>query len=248
QVGEDAASKVYVRNKRRACEEVGVASFAHDLPATTSESQLLQLIHTLNQDEAVHGILVQLPLPKGIEEKKVLDLISPDKDADGFHPYNMGRLVIGSPTFQPCTPWGVMELLRHSGVQLAGKKAVVVGRSNIVGKPVAFMLLAAHATVTICHSRTPDLAEVIGQADIVIAAVGKAKMVKGEWLKEGAVVIDVGINRLEDGTLCGDVDFASAVLRASAITPVPGGVGPMTIAMLLKNTVEGAKRRHGLVP
>ncbi|MBF0609724.1 MAG: bifunctional methylenetetrahydrofolate dehydrogenase/methenyltetrahydrofolate cyclohydrolase FolD [Magnetococcales bacterium] len=248
QVGEDPASKVYVRNKRRACEEVGVASFAHDLPATTSEAQLLELIQSLNQDDAVHGILVQLPLPKGIEEKKVLDLISPNKDADGFHPYNMGRLVIGSPTFQPCTPWGVMELLHHSGVQLAGKKAVVVGRSNIVGKPVAFMLLAAHATVTICHSRTPDLAEVIGQADIVIAAVGKAKMVKGEWLKEGAVVIDVGINRLEDGTLCGDVDFASALTRASAITPVPGGVGPMTIAMLLKNTVEGAKRRHHLIP
>ncbi|MBF0284768.1 MAG: bifunctional methylenetetrahydrofolate dehydrogenase/methenyltetrahydrofolate cyclohydrolase FolD [Magnetococcales bacterium] len=245
-VGEDAASQVYVRNKRRACEETGVASFSHDLPAETSEAALLALLQQLNEDPAVHGILVQLPLPPHIRERQVIEALSPDKDADGFHPCNVGRLSIGTPGFKPCTPWGVMELLRATGVDPAGKRAVVAGRSNIVGKPVAAMLLAAHATVTLCHSRTPDLAEEIGRGDIVVAAVGKARMIPGAWIRPGAVVIDVGINRLPDGKLCGDVDFASAAERASAITPVPGGVGPMTIAMLLKNTVEGAKRSRGL--
>nr|CRH07771.1 bifunctional protein [include 5, 10-methylene-tetrahydrofolate dehydrogenase; 5, 10-methylene-tetrahydrofolate cyclohydrolase] [Candidatus Magnetococcus massalia] len=245
-VGDDPASHVYVRNKKIACEKAGIASFSHELPDTTSEADLLALIDQLNQDEKVHGILVQLPLPKHIDDKKILEAISPAKDADGFHPYNVGRLATGDPTFQPCTPWGVMELLKSAGVDPNGKHAVVVGRSNIVGKPVALMLLAAHATVTICHSRTPDLPATVGQADIVIAAVGRAKMIPGDWLKEGAVVIDVGINRDDDGKLCGDVDYASCAEKASAITPVPGGVGPMTIAMLLKNTVEGAKRTHGV--
>ncbi|ABK46197.1 5,10-methylenetetrahydrofolate dehydrogenase (NADP+) / methenyltetrahydrofolate cyclohydrolase [Magnetococcus marinus MC-1] len=245
-VGADPASQVYVRNKKRACETAGIASFSHELAATTSQAELLALIEQLNQDDAVHGILVQLPLPKHIDEQKVLEAISPSKDADGFHPYNVGRLVTGDPTFQPCTPWGVMEMLKVSGVDPKGKHAVVIGRSNIVGKPVALMLLAAHATVTICHSRTPDLAETVKRADIVVAAVGRANMVPGSWIKKGAVVIDVGINRGEDGKLCGDVDYASCFEHASAITPVPGGVGPMTIAMLLKNTVEGAKRAHNI--
>ncbi|MEG3638302.1 bifunctional methylenetetrahydrofolate dehydrogenase/methenyltetrahydrofolate cyclohydrolase FolD [Magnetococcus sp. PR-3] len=245
-VGEDPASQVYVRNKKKACENAGIASFSHELPDTTSEVDLLNLIEQLNGDDKVHGILVQLPLPKHIDEQKVLEAISPAKDADGFHPYNVGRLATGDPTFQPCTPWGVMEMLKVTGVDPNGKHAVVIGRSNIVGKPVALMLLAAHATVTVCHSRTPDLEATVKRADIVVAAVGRAKMVPGSWIKEGAVVIDVGINRGEDGKLCGDVDYASCFEQASAITPVPGGVGPMTIAMLLKNTVEGAKRSRGV--
>lgn len=245
-VGDDPASHVYVRNKKRACEEVGIRSFSFELSAATTEHQLLGLIHQLNEDPAVHGILVQLPLPGHIREKSILEAINPNKDADGFHPYNVGRLAIGSPTFRPCTPWGVMEMLHRTGIKPEGKRAVTVGRSNIVGKPVALMLLEAHATVTVCHSRTPNLAEVVGQADIVVAAVGRARMIHGEWIKPGATVIDVGINRDEDGRLCGDVDFATASERAGFITPVPGGVGPMTIAMLLKNTVEGAKRSQGI--
>ncbi|MBF0138488.1 MAG: bifunctional methylenetetrahydrofolate dehydrogenase/methenyltetrahydrofolate cyclohydrolase FolD [Magnetococcales bacterium] len=246
-VGSDPASQVYVRNKKRACAEVGIESFSHELVAGTRESELLDLVNRLNQDPFVHGILIQLPLPRQITAQRVLERISPDKDADGFHPLNMGRLFTGNPGFRPCTPWGIMELLRVSGVDPAGRHAVVVGRSNIVGKPVAMLLLAAHATVTICHSRTPDLAAIIRQADILVAAVGQAGLIQGSWIKEGAVVIDVGMNRDPEGHLCGDVDFAAAEQRAAAITPVPGGVGPMTIAMLLKNTVEGAKRSHGLV-
>jgi methylenetetrahydrofolate dehydrogenase (NADP+) / methenyltetrahydrofolate cyclohydrolase len=244
-VGADPASQVYVRMKKRACEEVGVRSFSHELSAETSEEELLALVEQLNHDPLVHGILVQLPLPEQITEQKIIEAISPAKDVDGFHPYSAGQLMTGGVGFWPCTPWGVMELLRVEGVDLAGKSAVVIGRSNIVGKPVAMMLLAAHATVTICHSRTPNLAEVVRQADIVIAAVGRPRMVQGDWIKAGATVIDVGTNRLEDGSLCGDVDFAAAKERAAAISPSPGGVGPMTIAMLVKNTVEGAKKAAG---
>ncbi|MBF0371020.1 MAG: bifunctional methylenetetrahydrofolate dehydrogenase/methenyltetrahydrofolate cyclohydrolase FolD [Magnetococcales bacterium] len=246
-VGEDPASKIYVRNKNRACAEAGVASFSHDLPEDTTERDLLALIAKLNNDPMVHGILVQLPLPDQIREKRIIEAISPEKDADGFHPFNVGLLATGSPGFMPCTPWGIMALLQVAGVDPSGKHAVVVGRSNIVGKPVSLMLLAANATVTICHSRTRDLPLEVGRGDIVVAAVGRAEMIRGEWIKEGAVVIDVGMNRRpSDGSLCGDVDFEGARSRASAITPVPGGVGPMTIAMLVKNTVEGAKRAQGI--
>jgi methylenetetrahydrofolate dehydrogenase (NADP+) / methenyltetrahydrofolate cyclohydrolase len=241
-VGANPASQVYVRMKKKACEEVGVTSFSHELAKETSEAELLALVEQLNQDPMVHGILVQLPLPKQISEQKIIEAISPAKDVDGFHPYSAGQLMTGGSGFWPCTPWGVMELLRIEGVDPSGKSAVVIGRSNIVGKPVAMMLLAAHATVTICHSRTPNLPDVVRQADIVIAAVGRPRMVKGDWIKKGATVIDVGTNRLEDGSLCGDVDFDTAKERAAAITPSPGGVGPMTIAMLVKNTVEGAKK------
>ncbi|MBF0447707.1 MAG: bifunctional methylenetetrahydrofolate dehydrogenase/methenyltetrahydrofolate cyclohydrolase FolD [Magnetococcales bacterium] len=241
-VGADPASQVYVRMKKKACEDVGIRSFSHELDADTSQETLLALVEQLNRDDQVHGILVQLPLPEQISEQRVIEAISPAKDVDGFHPYNAGQLMTGGPGFWPCTPWGVMELLKSEGVELAGKQAVVIGRSNIVGKPVALMLLAAHATVTICHSKTPDLASVVRQADIVVAAVGRPRMVQGDWIKPGAVVIDVGTNRLEDGSLCGDVDFEAAKEQASAISPSPGGVGPMTIAMLVKNTVEGAKK------
>ncbi|MBI5491499.1 MAG: bifunctional methylenetetrahydrofolate dehydrogenase/methenyltetrahydrofolate cyclohydrolase FolD [Deltaproteobacteria bacterium] len=241
-VGENPASKVYVRNKTRACEETGIRSFQHTLPESLSEGELLTLIKELNASKEVHGILVQLPLPKQINEEKVLESISPQKDVDGFHPYNMGRLMIGSPLLQPCTPFGVMRLLESTGADLSGKEAVIIGRSNIVGKPMAMMLLRKNATVTICHSRTKDLPEKVRGADIVIAAMGRAQFVKGDWIKEGAIVIDVGINRAPDGKLVGDVDFEGASRKASFITPVPGGVGPMTIAMLLKNTVEAAKK------
>lgn len=242
-VGEDPASRVYVGMKKKMCIELGMYSADHELPADTSEAKLLELIAQLNADERVHGILVQLPLPPHIDTDKVLEAISPMKDADGFHPYNMGRLAIGKPTFQPCTPYGVMVMLEEISYDLTGKEVVVVGRSNIVGKPVALMCLARHATVTICHSRTKDLAEVVRRADVVIAAVGKAEMVKGDWIKPGAVVIDVGINRVGEKKLVGDVEYAAAAERASAITPVPGGVGPMTIAMLLQNTLESAQRK-----
>ena len=241
-VGEDPASKVYVGMKKKLCIELGMHSSDHELPADTSEAQLLALIDQLNNDDRIHGILVQLPLPAQIDTDKVLEAISPLKDADGFHPFNVGRLAIGKPTFQPCTPYGVMIMLEEIGYDLTGKEVVVVGRSNIVGKPVALMCLAKHATVTICHSRTKDLAEVVRRADVVIAAVGKAEMVKGDWIKPGAVVIDVGINRVGEKKLVGDVEYAAAAERASAITPVPGGVGPMTIAMLLQNTLESAQR------
>ena len=241
-VGDDPASEVYVRMKGNACHELGMYSVKHTLPATTTEAELLDLIDRLNADTKIHGILVELPLPKQINTDRVLEAISPAKDADGFHPYNVGRLVVGKPTFQPCTPYGVMILLREAGVDLNGKEVVVVGRSNIVGKPVALMCLQQNATVTICHSRTRDLPAKVRNADVVIAAVGQPEMIKGEWIKEGAVVIDVGTNRVGEKKLVGDVEFAAASQRAAAITPVPGGVGPMTITMLLHNTLESAKK------
>ncbi|HEY5672989.1 MAG TPA: bifunctional methylenetetrahydrofolate dehydrogenase/methenyltetrahydrofolate cyclohydrolase FolD [Malonomonas sp.] len=242
-VGEDPASRVYVSMKEKACAAAGIFSDEYKLSAETAESELLDLIAKLNADERIDGILVQLPLPAHIDESKVLEAISPQKDVDGFHPYNVGRLATGNPLFQPCTPYGVMKMLEHSGVDLKGKEVVVVGRSNIVGKPVALMCLAQHATVTICHSRTRDLPAKVAAADVVIAAVGVPEMVKGDWIKEGAVVIDVGVNRVGEKKLVGDVDFVAASQRAAAITPVPGGVGPMTITMLLYNTVVSAKRR-----
>ncbi|OEU72177.1 MAG: bifunctional 5,10-methylene-tetrahydrofolate dehydrogenase/5,10-methylene-tetrahydrofolate cyclohydrolase [Desulfuromonadales bacterium C00003093] len=242
-VGEDPASRVYVSMKEKACAATGIFSAEYKLPVETSEAELLELIVKLNTDERIDGILVQLPLPEHIDEAKVLEAISPAKDVDGFHPYNVGRLVTGNPLFQPCTPYGVMKMLERTGVDLKGKEVVVVGRSNIVGKPVALMCLAEHATVTICHSRTRDLPAKVAAADVVIAAVGMPEMIKGDWIKEGAVVIDVGVNRVGGKKLVGDVDFAAASEHASAITPVPGGVGPMTITMLLYNTVVSAKRR-----
>ncbi|MBF0272571.1 MAG: bifunctional methylenetetrahydrofolate dehydrogenase/methenyltetrahydrofolate cyclohydrolase FolD [Magnetococcales bacterium] len=245
-VGDDPASKVYVRMKRQACENAGIASFHHELPGDVSEGALLDLIHRLNADPAVHGILTQLPLPGHISERAVLETISPFKDVDGFHPYNVGLLSIGKPMFPPCTPFGVMELLRVEGIDPKSRHVVVVGRSNIVGKPMALLMLAADATVTVCHSRSVDLPGLVRSADILVAAVGRPRMIPGEWIREGAVVIDVGTNRLADGSLCGDVDFAAAAERASYITPSPGGVGPMTIAMLLQNTVKSLRRTHGL--
>jgi methylenetetrahydrofolate dehydrogenase (NADP+) / methenyltetrahydrofolate cyclohydrolase len=242
-VGEDPASRVYVSMKEKACTATGIYSAEHKLAAATTETELLKLVDELNNDGRIDGILVQLPLPKQINESRVLEAISPSKDVDGFHPYNVGRLVTGNPLFQPCTPYGVMKMLEFTGVELAGKHVVVVGRSNIVGKPVALMCLAKHATVTICHSRTANLIDEVRRADVVIAAVGRPEMIKGDWIKPGAVVIDVGVNRVGEKKLVGDVEFESARERASAITPVPGGVGPMTITMLLYNTVESAKRR-----
>ena len=242
-VGEDPASRVYVSMKEKACAAAGIFSDEYKLSEETGEAELLDLITKLNADERIDGILVQLPLPAHIDEAKVLETISPLKDVDGFHPYNVGRLATGNPLFQPCTPYGVMKMLERTGVDLKGKEVVVVGRSNIVGKPVALMCLAKHATVTICHSRTRDLPAKVAAADVVIAAVGVPEMVKGDWIKEGAVVIDVGVNRVGEKKLVGDVDFIAASERAAAITPVPGGVGPMTITMLLYNTVVSAKRR-----
>ncbi len=240
-VGDDPASAIYVRGKRKACEEAGIHSVEHHLPATTGQKELMDLVARLNADRSVHGILVQIPLPDQIDEDPVLDAIDPGKDADGFHPFNVGCLWTGKPAPRACTPRGIMRLLDEARVDLEGKRALVVGRSNIVGKPMAAMLLERHATVTVAHSRTQDLAGEVGRADVVVAAIGKAEMVKGAWVKPGAVVIDVGMNRLPDGKLVGDVEFAEAAKRASAITPVPGGVGPMTIAMLLVNTVELAR-------
>jgi methylenetetrahydrofolate dehydrogenase (NADP+) / methenyltetrahydrofolate cyclohydrolase len=241
-VGEDAASQVYVRNKAKACEATGMHSEVHALPATTSEQELLALIHGLNRDESIHGILVQLPVPRHISKDAVLAAIAADKDVDGFHAENMGALVAGESRFPPCTPWGCLHLLESAGVPIWGKHAVILGASTIVGKPMALILMSRGATVTVCNSKTPDPAALTRQADIVIAAVGRANMVKGDWLKPGAAVIDVGINRLDTGKLAGDVDFASASQVAGWITPVPGGVGPMTIAMLLANTVKSAER------
>jgi methylenetetrahydrofolate dehydrogenase (NADP+)/methenyltetrahydrofolate cyclohydrolase len=242
-VGEDPASAVYVRGKRKDCEEVGIHSVEHHLAESVSQAELLALVAKLNADPAVHGILVQLPLPKHIDERAVLDAIAPAKDADGFHPFNVGGLSIGIPGVpRSCTPAGVMRMLEEIQVDPKGKRALVIGRSNIVGKPMAMMLLEKHATVTIAHSRTQDLAAEVGRADIVVAAIGKAGLVKGAWVKEGAVVIDVGMNKTAEGKLVGDVEFAAAAARASAITPVPGGVGLMTRAMLLVNTVELARR------
>lgn len=240
-VGNDPASEVYVRNKIKACAEVGLKSFSYDLPEDTPEAALIELIDTLNVDPAVDGILVQLPLPKSINEKKVLARILPEKDADGFHVVNAGGLMLGLPCTKPCTPAGIIELIKSTGVSIAGKNAVVIGRSNIVGKPVAMLLLAENATVIICHSKTTDLKEHTSRADILVAAIGKKEFVKGDMIKPGAIVIDVGMNRSE-GKLYGDVDFAQASEKASFITPVPGGVGPMTITMLLDNTIGAAYR------
>jgi methylenetetrahydrofolate dehydrogenase (NADP+)/methenyltetrahydrofolate cyclohydrolase len=242
-VGDDSASAVYVRNKDRACREAGLASATHRLAADTSEAVLLDLIGRLNEDPAVHGILVQLPLPPQIREARVLEAVAPEKDVDGFHPENVGLLTIGRPRVAPATPRGVLALLDAAGVDPAGRRAVVVGRSNIVGKPTALLLLHRHATVTICHSRTVDLPGVVGEADILVAALGRPQAIRGEWIKQGAAVIDVGTNRLPDGRLVGDVDFDGALARAAVVTPVPGGVGPMTIAMLLDNTLAAARRQ-----
>jgi methylenetetrahydrofolate dehydrogenase (NADP+) / methenyltetrahydrofolate cyclohydrolase len=243
-VGESAASQVYVRNKRKTTEAVGMRSFAHDLPGATSEAELLDLIDHLNADPAVNGILVQLPLPKQIDAEKVIERIDPKKDVDGFHPYNIGRLVLKMPILRPCTPYGCMQLLQTTKEDLIGKHAVVIGQSNIVGRPMALELLMARCTVTICHSATRDLPGIVRQGDIVVAGVGKPHFVPGDWIKPGAIVIDVGINRTPEGKLCGDVDFAAAKEVAGWITPVPGGVGPMTIATLLANTLRAAQRQH----
>lgn len=239
-VGDNPASAVYVRNKKSACQKCGIRSLSYELPASTSQEDLLKLIDELNGNAEVDGILVQLPLPEGLDSQAVLERIHPDKDVDGFHPYNVGRLVVKMPLMRPCTPKGVMTLLEAYGIDPKGKKAVVVGASNIVGRPQALELLLARATVTICHSATENLDKEVGAADIVVVGVGIPNFVKGEWIKPGAVVIDVGINRLEDGSLCGDVEFDVAKERAGMITPVPGGVGPMTIATLLENTLHAA--------
>jgi len=243
-VGEDPASQIYVRNKTTACAQAGIRTFDHRLSAATSEDELLALVARLNADPAVDGILIQLPLPAALDARRILPAVDPRKDVDGIHPENVGRLLMGQPRFVACTPFGIMKLIAETALPLAGASAVVVGRSNMVGKPMAALLLAADATVTICHSKTRDLAGVVSRADLVVAAVGRPEMVRGDWIKPGAVVIDVGINRRADGKLLGDVEFAPAAARASAITPVPGGVGPMTIAMLLVNTVTAATRRE----
>ena len=243
--GDDPASKIYVRNKKRACEEIGIESRELLFPENVTEEELIAQIRALNEDAAVDAMLVQLPLPKHIDEARVLAEIAPEKDADGFHVVNAGRLFTGQTSVLPCTPAGCMELLRRANVEFSGKHAVVVGRSNIVGKPMAMLLLNEHCTVTVCHSRTKDLARFTRDADILVAAVGRPGMITGEMIKPGAAVIDVGINRLDNGKLMGDVDFASAEPVAGAITPVPGGVGPMTIAMLMQNAILAAEKRHG---
>ncbi|WP_069470508.1 bifunctional methylenetetrahydrofolate dehydrogenase/methenyltetrahydrofolate cyclohydrolase FolD [Candidatus Marithrix sp. Canyon 246] len=240
-VGDNPASQVYVRHKRNACAEVGINSQAFELPANTSEDELLVLLEKLNNDNEIDGILVQLPLPDHIDSDLVLERILPKKDVDGFHPYNVGRLALRMPLLRSCTPKGVMTLLAHTDIDLTGLDAVIVGQSNIVGRPMALELLAARCTITVCHSRTRNLQEKIANADIVVAAVGKPNFVKGEWIKSGAIVIDVGINRLENGKLVGDVEFEAASERASWITPVPGGVGPMTVATLLENTLQAGQ-------
>lgn len=240
-VGNDPASRVYVNNKKKACEFCGIQSFEYALPEETTMEQLLELIDTLNNDEKVNGILVQLPLPKQLDEKAVIERISPKKDVDAFHETNVGKIMIGNYSFLPCTPAGCMELIHSTGISVSGKECVVIGRSNIVGKPMAMLLLHENGTVTVCHSRTKNLAEVCSRADILVAAVGKPNFVTADMVKEGAVVIDVGINRLENGKLCGDVKFDEVSEKASWITPVPGGVGPMTIAILMKNTLIAAK-------
>lgn len=244
QVGNDPASSVYVRNKKKACEYCGIESLSYELPESTTEEELLKLIRDLNDNPECNGILVQLPLPNSINEEKILDEISPLKDVDGFHPVNVGALSIGKPGFVSCTPAGVIELIKRSGYSIEGKECVVIGRSNIVGKPMAMLLLRENGTVTVTHSRTKDLKEVTKRADILVVAIGKPKMIDASYIKEGAVVIDVGIHRNEDNKLCGDVDFESAQPHCSAITPVPGGVGPMTIAMLMKNCLESVKLQN----
>jgi methylenetetrahydrofolate dehydrogenase (NADP+)/methenyltetrahydrofolate cyclohydrolase len=247
-VGEDPASAVYVRNKRKACEECGIASFAHDLPAATTREELLALVNALNADERVDGILLQLPLPKGLDSTEIMDTIDPAKDVDGFHPVNTGLLAQKRPGLRPCTPWGVIKLAEEYQLDLTGLRACVVGASNIVGRPMALELLLARSTVTVCHTGTRDLRGEVQRAELVVAAVGKAAYIPGEWIREGAIVMDVGINRGADGKLVGDVEFAGAAQRAAWITPVPGGVGPMTIAMLLANTVDAALARKAAKP
>ena len=242
-VGENPASQVYVRNKKKACEEVGFYSEVHELPEATTQAELNALVDALNDNEKIHGILVQLPLPRHLDETEVLLRIRPEKDVDAFHPYNVGKIMIGDPDFLPCTPAGVMALLERSNIEVSGKRCVVIGRSNIVGKPMAMLLLHANGTVTICHSRTANLAEVCREADILVVAIGRADFVGADMVKPGAVVIDVGMNRRADGKLTGDVDFDAVEPIASAITPVPGGVGPMTITMLLQNTLTAAKKK-----
>ena len=243
-VGEDPASRVYVRNKKRACEYCGIKSLSYELPESTTEEELLALVDKLNNDKGCNGILVQLPLPKHINEEKVLLKIKPEKDVDGFHPYNVGLLSIGSADLKACTPAGCIELIKRSGIDICGKNCVVVGRSNIVGKPVGMLLLAENGTVTTCHSKTKNMAEVCANADILVVAIGKEKFIKADMIKESAVIIDVGINRMEDGKLCGDVDFDEAVTKAGYITPVPGGVGPMTIAMLMNNCITACEKQN----
>ena len=245
-VGDDPASHLYVKNKQKASEAAGIYIDDHKLPASTTQAELLALIGKMNVDPKIHGILVQLPLPKQIDSKTILEAVSPDKDADGFHPYNFGRLVEGHPVFEACTPKGVIKMIESTGVTIEGKRAVVLGRSNIVGKPLALMLLQRNATVTICHSKTRDLPAVCREAELLLVAIGKAKFVTADMVREGAVVIDVGTNRLPDGKVVGDVDFEPVSQKAGWISPVPGGVGPMTIAMLLENTVESAKRMAGM--
>lgn len=240
-VGDDPASATYVRNKHKACANTGLHSVGHELPATTSQQELLRLVDDLNRRSDVHGILVQLPLPAGLDPNAVVAAVDPRKDVDGLHPLNQARLLAGLPGLRPCTPLGIMRLIETTGTELKGKRAVVVGRSNLVGKPIAFLLLEQHATLTICHSRTRDLADEVSRADVLVAAIGKAELVRGSWIRPGSVVIDVGTNRRADGSLVGDVEFAVARERAAFITPVPGGVGPMTIAMLLRNTVSAAQ-------
>lgn len=241
QVGDDPASSIYVRNKKRACAYVGIESLSYELPEETTEDQLVKLVKELNENDNVHGILVQLPLPKHINADTIIRTISPDKDVDGFHPESVGRLCIGEPGFVSCTPAGIIQLLKRSGIEIEGKECVVVGRSNIVGKPMSILLLRENGTVTITHSRTKNLKEVTGRADILVVAIGKPKFITADYVKEGAVVIDVGMHRNEENKLCGDVDFDDIKDKVSAITPVPGGVGPMTIAMLMYNCVEAAK-------
>ncbi|REE70625.1 methylenetetrahydrofolate dehydrogenase (NADP+)/methenyltetrahydrofolate cyclohydrolase [Paenibacillus taihuensis] len=245
-VGEDAASKVYVGSKEKACQQLGFYSEVHRLSGDASEEELLALIDRLNNQSTIHGILVQLPLPKHINEKAVIDAISPMKDVDGFHPVSVGNLVIGDDSLLPCTPAGVIELIKRTGVSIAGKHAVVIGRSNIVGKPVSMLLLRENATVTICHSRTANMEEIARTADILVVAIGKAKAIGSKFVKPGAVVIDVGINRLETGKLAGDVDYDDVLETAGYVTPVPGGVGPMTITMLMLNTLKAAKQQHAI--
>ncbi len=246
-VGDDPASRIYVNNKKKACQATGIYSEEYALPATTTQEELLALVETLNEKKDIHGILVQSPLPKGLDEGAVVEAIDPKKDVDAFHAYNVGKIMIGDYHFLPCTPAGIMELLKAYQIEVEGKRCVVIGRSNIVGKPMAMLLLHQNGTVTVCHSRTKNLPEVTGQADILVSAVGKAHFVTADMVKPGAVVIDVGMNRDENNKLCGDVDFDAVEPVASYITPVPGGVGPMTIAMLLKNTVTAAKLQNGLL-
>jgi len=243
-IGENPASEVYVRNKRLACEKAGIHSVSHDLPATTSQDELMSLIDELNADNSIDGILVQLPLPDHLDEEAVIEHIHPDKDVDGFHPYNIGRLALRLPTLRPCTPYGIMTMLKQTGMDLVGMDAVIVGASNIVGRPMALELLMARCTVTVCHSRTKDLAGKVAAADLVVVGVGIPEMVKGDWIKPGAIVIDVGINRTDKGKLIGDVEYDVAAEHASWITPVPGGVGPMTVATLLQNTLYAANELH----